>query len=328
MRHPGLTLAGALATAALSASTAFAQGAADAYPARPVTIVIPYGPGGSTDLEARLYTQKLTESLRQPFLIDYKPGAGATIGTAFVARAVPDGYTLLMHTATFSIAPATYGDKSPYDAIKDFAPVSLTTMTPDILVVTASLPVNNVREYIAYAKANPGRLNFGTSGMGGINHISGAWLHSTTNTAVTFVHYKGGNDIMRTLVSGEIQSVVAPPLIVLPHVKSGKVRALAVTTADRVSFLPDLPSLQEEGVPNCDWANWVAAFAPARTPAAIVNKLGAEFSRIVKLPDIVQKLGQGKVMVGSTPEELRKLVAREVPAWKKIVLENGIKSGD
>jgi len=328
MANSRIPMFGSLMIALCVSATAQAQSGVDSYPSKPVTIVIPYVPGGSSDVEARLYTQKITESLHQPFIFDYKPGAGATIGTAFVAKAAPDGYTLLMTTASFTVAPALMMDKSPYDPIKDFAPISITTLTPDLLLVKAALPVKSVAEYIAYAKANPFKLNFATSGAGGINHLAGAWLHSTTNTMATYIHYKGGADVMRSLVSGEADSGVTPPLTAIPHIKSGKVRVLGVTTSERVKFMPEYPTVIEEGVPGYEWSQWVAVFAPGKTPPAIVNKLGAEFGKAAKLPDVIQKLEQGKLVVGSTPEQLRRLVAREVLAWRKVVQDTGIKLED
>ena len=316
-----------LLAAALSSGAALSQSGVD-YPSKPVTFIVPYVPGGTSDVEARLYGQKLQESLRQPFVFDYKPGAGSTIGTAFVARSAPDGHTLLIHTATFTVAPALYGDRTPYDPIRDFAPVSITTMTPNFMLVNAGMPVRTMKEYLAHVRANPGKVNFGTSGVGGINHLAAAWMHNTVGAKVTYIHYKGGSDTLRTLVSGETDVAYAPPLSSLPYVKSGKLRLLALTTGERARIFPDVPTLIEEGIPGYEWSQWVAVFAPAKTPAAIVNKLGAEFGRIAKLPDVVQKLEQGKLVVGSTPEELRKLVAREVPAWKKIVQESGIKIDD
>ena len=174
------------ATALLSAG-AFAQ-SADNYPSRPVTVVLPYVPGGTTDIEARLYGEKIQANLKQPFVVDYKPGAGTTIGAAFVAKSAPDGHTLFMNTASFTVAPALYGDKSPYDPIRDFAPISITTMTPNFILVNAKMPIRNMKEYIAYVKANPEKVNFGTSGVGGINHLAGAWMHSLIDGKVTYIH--------------------------------------------------------------------------------------------------------------------------------------------
>jgi tripartite-type tricarboxylate transporter receptor subunit TctC len=316
-----------IAACLLSAGANVVQGQSN-YPSRPVTIIIPYAPGGTTDIEARLYTQKIGERMGQPFVLDYKPGAGATLGAGQAAKAAPDGYTLLMHTATFTVAPALYGSKTPYDPIRDFAPISITTMTPDVFIVNASFPAKNLKEYIAYAAANPGKINFGTSGLGGINHLGGAWLHNATKTKVTFIHYKGGADVIRTVTSGEVHAGVSVPLTVLPQVKAGKMRMLAVTTAERVRFMPDVPTVMEQGVPNYEWSQWVGAFAPVKTPAAIIDRLGAEFARAAKLPDVVKALENGKLVVGSTPEELRKLVAREVPAWRRIVEESGAKLED
>jgi tripartite-type tricarboxylate transporter receptor subunit TctC len=313
----------AASTLLLTWSGANAQ-SADNFPSRPVTIVLPYVPGGTTDIEARLYGEKLTASLKQPFVVDFKPGAGTTIGGAFVAKAAPDGHTLLMNTASFTVAPALYGARSPYDPIRDFAPVSITTMTPNFILVNAKLPVRNMKEYIAYAKANPGKLNFGTSGIGGINHLAGEWMHGLIGAKVTYIHYKGGSDTLRTLASGETDAAYAPPLTALPLIKAGKMRALAITTGERARILPDYPTIIED-IPGYEWSQWVGVFAPAKTPPAIVNKLGAEFGRAAKQPDVIAKLEQGKMVVGSSPDELRKLVAREVPAWRKLVQETGAK---
>ncbi len=311
------------ATALLSGGALAQQSAAD-YPSRPVTIILPYVPGGTTDIEARLYNEKLQASLKQPFLVDFKPGAGTTIGAAFVMKSNPDGYTLLMNTASFTVAPALYGDRSPYDPIKDFAPVSITTMTPNFILVNNNLPVKTLKEYIAYVRANPNKVNFGTSGIGGINHLAGAWMHGLIGAKVTYIHYKGGNDTLRTLVSGETDAAFAPPLTALPYVKSGKIKALAVTTGERARILPDYaPAIDD--IPGYEWSQWVGVFAPAKTPPAIVAKLGVEFGKAAKQPDVIAKLEQGKMVVGSTPDELRKLVAREVPAWKKLVVETGAK---
>jgi len=326
MTYTRMTMIG-IAAMMLQAGSMPAQGQTS-YPTRPVTIIIPYAPGGTTDIEGRLYAQKVSERLGQPFLIDYKPGAGTTIGTGIAAKAAPDGYTLLMHTATFTVAPALYGSKTPYDPIRDFAPISITTMTPDVFIVNANFPAKTLKEYIDYARTNPGKINFGTSGLGGINHLGGAWLHNATNTKVTFVHYKGGADVIRTVVSGEVHAGVSVPLTVLPQVKAGKMRMLAVTTGERVKFMADVPTVMEEGVPNYEWSQWVGVFAPVKVSRDIIEKLGAEFARAARLPDVVQALERGKLVVGSTPEELRRLVAREVPAWRKIVQESGAKLED
>lgn len=314
------------ALAALQCGGALAQSAqsADNYPSRPVTIVLPYVPGGTTDIEARLYNEKLATALKQPFLVDYKPGAGTTIGAAYVMRSNPDGHTLLMNTASFTVAPALYGDKSPYDPVKDFAPISITTMTPNFFLVNNNIPVKTVKEYIAYVKANPGKVNFGTSGVGGINHLAGAWMHGLIGGKVTYIHYKGGSDTLRTLASGETDAAYAPPLTALPLIKAGKMKALAVTTGERARILPDYAPLIDD-IPGYEWSQWVGVFAPIKTPAAIVAKLGVEFGKAARQPDVIAKLEQGKMVVGSTPEELRKLVAREAPAWKKLVIETGAK---
>lgn len=318
--------AAAVLCASLGSSVATAQDAAAGYPSRTVTIISPFVPGGSTDNGARLYTQKLTEMLGKPFVMDFKPGAGATLGTNYVARSAPDGHTLLITTASFTISAATYKDL-PYDPVKDLAPVSLTLKRPALLMVHPSLPVKTYPEYMAHAKANPGKLNFGTSGAGGSYHIVGAWLHGLTGTSVTFVHYKGAGQLFIDQIAGRVDVSPTSLFNALPMIKSGKVRAIALVSAERSPLLPDLKTVAEQGLPGLDYSTWEGIFAPAATPPAIVNKLAGEFAKIAKMPDVLEKFKEdGTIMVGSSAPEFRKHVVNEIVRWKKVVQDNNIKA--
>lgn len=310
----------------LVAGAALAQGVADAYPSKPVVMVIPFPPGGPTDLDARLYTQKLTENMRQQFLLDYRPGAGSTLGTAYVAKVAPDGYTLLVVTTGFNVAPAMYRSL-PYDSVADFAPVALLTKRSSLLVVHPSLPVKSVAEYVAYARANPGKLNFGTPGSGGAPHLAGEWLHNLTNTKATFVHYKGTAQMVLDLVAGRLDAAISVPAGVLAHARSGKLRLLASSGAERSKLLADVPTIAEGGVAGYDYTGGLGVLAPRGTPAPIVNKLSAEFARVSKSPDVFQKLAEdGNVLtVSSTPEQFRQHILTEVTRWRKVVADSGIK---
>ena len=315
--------------AAITSGPLLAQGTAGAanFPNKPVTIVLPFTPGASTDIETRLYQPRLMEFLKQPMLIDYRPGAGASLGTIYVAKSAPDGYTILAITSGFTVYPAFFPvDKLPYDPSKDFAPLSLINRRTAMLLVHPSLGVKNYQEYIAYARANPGAINFGTSGAGGAVHLPGAWLHNMTNTQATFIHYKGTGPLLPDLVAGRVHATYAFPVVTMPFVKAGKLRALGVTSADRIKNLPDIPAVQEQ-VPGFDFTSWLGAFVPARTPTAIVNRLGAEFAKMARDPEIVRKLADEHyfVSVGSTPEQFRQYIAPQFDFWRKLVRDNGIK---
>ncbi len=312
------------ATALLGAASACAQ----AYPSRPVVIINPF-PGGATEIGARIYSQKLTESLGKPFVVDYKPGGGSVIATNFVAKAPADGHTLLISSASFTISAATHPDL-PYDPIKDIAPISLTLIKPAMLMVHPSLPVNNFEEYIAYAKANPDKLNFGTTGAGGSYHLVGAWLHSLTNTQVTFAHYKGTSALFADQMAGRIH--VSPSSIFngLPHIKSGKLRAIIILSKERSSQLPGMKTVAEQGIPEFDYSSWEGMFTGGAVPRSIVATLSSEFGKIAKMPDVIQKFSgtDGSLVVGSTSEQFRQHVATEIGRWRKIVKDNNIKAVD
>ena len=315
------------ALAALVSTPVLSADSAGAFPSRPVTIVLPFTSGGSTDIETRLYQPRLIEFLKQPALIDYKPGAGSSLGTIYVAKSAPDGYTILAISTGFSVYPAFFPiDKQPYDTVKDFSPLSLINERFAMLLVRQGLPVKNFQEYVAYTKANPGKLNFGTSGAGGIFHIAGAWLHSLIKTEVTFVHYKGAGPMNNDLVAGRLDAAPGLPFVVAPHVKSGKMVPIANMTATRSKFMPDLVPIAESGVPEYDYTSYSAYVGPAGMPAAIVNRWNAAFAFVAKAPEVISRMETNSAeMVGSSTETLRKKLIAEQARYRKIVQENGMK---
>ena len=260
------------------------------YPERPIRIVVAYTPAGATDILARTVGQKLTEAWGQPVIIDNRPGANGNIGTEYAAKATADGYTLLMVTAgTHGINPSLYR-KLGFDAVKDFAPVSLVAMVPNVFVVNNAVPVKDVKEFIAYAKANPGKLNYGSPGNGSTAHLSMELFKSMTGIQMLHIPYKGSAGVLADLIGGQIVATMdnMPPYV--PQVKAGKIRALAVSPLRRSPALPDVPTVAEAGVPGYDSGAWFGLVAPAHTPKDIVNKLSRETARILKLPDVNARL--------------------------------------
>jgi len=301
--------------------------AAADYPSKPIRIIVAYTPAGTTDILARIIGQKFTEVWKQPTIVDNRPGAGGNIGTEIAAKSAPDGYTLLMTTAgPHGINPTLY-PRLAFDPVKDFAPVSLVAMVPNILVVNNSLPVKNVRELVALAQSKPGALAFGAPGIGSTGHLSMELFKSMTGTNLVFVPYKGSAPTLQDLMGGQIQVVIdnMPPY--LPQVKAGKIRALAVSTAKRSAAVPDLPTIAEAGVKGYEAAAWFGLVAPAGTPKDIVDKLAAETAAILKFPDVRDKLaGQGAEPVGDTPAEFSAFISAEIAKWAKVVKESGAKA--
>lgn len=293
------------------------------FPSKPVTVIVPYAPGGFAGIETQVYATKMSALSGQQFLVDYKAGATGAIGAAHVARARPDGYTLLTVTGGFTIFPAFRNDL-PFDILKDFAPVSWISSRVSVLLVSNNLPVKNFEEYIAYARANPGKVNFGTAGVGGINHLSGAWIDSATRTKVTYVHFKGTP--VGEVVAGRIDAVPAGLVASLSFIKSGKARALAVMGDERSPQLPGVPTIAEQGIPGYNVNSWLGFVAPAATPPAIVNKLSETFNKAAKSPDVAGPMeAEGIRTIGSTPAQLRQLMVTEVERWKKVVQDGNIR---
>lgn len=314
-----MAMAGWLATPAV-----LAQAGAESYPARMVTIVVPFAAGGPTDNEGRIYATRLSETLGQQFVLDFKPGAGARVATQFLMKSPADGYTLMYTASTLSVTPLMYSDL-PYDLYKVLAPVSLLSKRYALMVVHPGLPVRNLAEYIAYAKANPGRVNLATAGAGGAQHLTGVWLNSLTGTEATMVHYKGTGAVMPDLLSGRSHVYFSTLLTALPHLKSGKLRAIAQASLERHPAFPDLPTMVEGGLPGFEYSSWLGLLAPGATPLPVRARLAAEINRIVKAPDIVARVGSELQLIGSTPAEFERYYLGEHERWKKLVKDANIK---
>jgi len=306
------------------AGSASAQESASAFPSKVVTIVVPVATGGANDQEARVYATKMSVIMGKAFVLDYKPGAGSTIGTGYVAKSAPDGYTLLAISPNFTVLPLLYKNVN-FDPLRDFAPVSQMSQRTTVLLVSPGFAAKSIAEYLSYARNNPGKINFGTAGAGSGTHLAGAWLHSASSTSVTFVHYKGIGPAMLDLITGRVDATAAILAPSMPQIKSGKVRAIAIMNAERSKLQPDLPTVAEQGLAGYNWATWLGFVAPAATPAAIVNKLSENFARVVKLPDVIASLeAEGSLLVGNTPAQFRQILATDAAIWRKVVQDNGI----
>jgi tripartite-type tricarboxylate transporter receptor subunit TctC len=314
------TLAGFLAGAVLAAMPAYA---ADAWPARPITLVVPFAPGGTTDIIARAVGQALGEALQQTVIVDTRPGAGGTLGAASAAKAPADGYTFFMATVAHTMAPGLY-KTLPYDFSKDLDPIGLVALTPNVLVVNPSLPVKTVAELIAYIKANPGTVSYGSAGKGSTEHLSGELFRSMTGTEIAHIPYKGGAPMMTDLISGQIQMAIETSPSAAPHVRSGRVLALAVTTPKRSSAYPGVPTLDEAGVKGFDVTTWFALMAPRGTPPAIEGRVNAELTRLLKRPDIQKRFEEQGVSAGDmTPQQLSGFIRSETAKWGKVAKASG-----
>lgn len=301
------------------------QALAQAYPTKPVKIVVPFGPGGFTDVVARILGVKLSESLGQPVVIENKPGAGSMIGTDQVAKAAPDGHTLLIVSSTHVISPWIYKNV-PYDPIKGFTPVTKLVDSPYVLLTNPKVPVKNVQEFIAMAKANPDKVHYASSGNGSAQHLIGGLFASMTKTQLKHVPYRSSNLASTDLVAGVVESSFAGVPNALSQVPNGRLNALAVTSAKRIPQLPNVPTMQEAGVPGYDATIWLALLAPAGTPATIVGRLNSEIAKIMINPENQKAMFDAGVQVSlSTPEALSQLMVSEMDKWGKVVKEAGIK---
>jgi tripartite-type tricarboxylate transporter receptor subunit TctC len=303
----------------------FAQ--AETYPSKPIRFVVPYPAGGPLDTVARLLGQKVSESVKQPVIVDNKPGAGGNIGADAVAKSAPDGYTILLGAvATHAINPTLY-KSIPYDAARDFIPVTQVASTPNVLVVNPSVPAANVREFIAYAKANPGKLNFGSGSTGSAGHLAGELFKAMAGVDMTHVPYKGAAPAMNDLIGGQIQLMFDNLASALGQVRAGRVRALAVTTATRTPLAPELPTIAESGLPGFDINTWFGIFVPANTPREVVDRLHGEFTRALALPDVKERmLTLGAEPVGSTPEEFAAYIRAEGAKYARVIKASGAKA--
>jgi tripartite-type tricarboxylate transporter receptor subunit TctC len=310
-----------LLCAALAASPLRPAAGAEAYPQKPVRLVVPFSPGGGTDLLARAVSDKLTEVLGVTVIIDNRAGAGSTIGTAQVARATPDGYTLLFTSASYTFAPYFYQDL-PYDPVKDFKPVTMFGSLPNTLVVHPSLPVRSVKELLALARKRPGEIHYGSAGRGSNVHLTTELLLYMAKIRMTQVPYKGMGPAQIGLMSGEVQVLLPAFQSIYPFVKSGQVRALAVTTMQRSPLLPDLPTVNEAGVPGYDKSAWFGLFAPAAVPEPIIARIYQAVAKVLKDPEIVKRLAaEGAVARGEPPAEFDAFVRAELATWAKLIRE-------
>ncbi len=313
------------AALAFNTAPACAQIAIGDYPSRPVTLIDPAGAGSSSELIFRVFNQSIQESTGKRFIIDSKPGAGTTLGTAYVAKAQPDGYTLLIVNTGFVLTPSVYPDL-PYDTIRDFSAVSLMMKTVFVMVVHPAAPFRNIREYVAYARQHPDELNYGTTGMGSSNHMPGALLHYMTGTRVTFVQYKTPPQRMLDLIAGRIHVAMGTPTLAMQYIKDAKLRAIGVTSDRRLPIWPDLPTVAEQGVPGYDYTGAVGLVAPAKTPPAIINKLNELYVKTLKDSSISNKIeAEGSLVGGSSPEEFRQHLVRETNKWRTLIKETGLK---
>lgn len=320
-----------LVALAFAAQPAYAQkpnpteAPARGYPIKPVRMVVGLAPGGATDILARSLSQRLSDKMGRSFVVDNRSGAGGTIASAIVAKAPADGYTLLTVSAGYSISAALYSDL-PYDPLKDLVPISRIAESPFLVVSHPSLPVKNVKELIALAKAKPGGLNFAYAGNGSSGHLTGELFKSMAGIKTNDVPYKGAGPAMIDVLAGHADLMVANILSSLPHVRSGKLRALALTGGKRSRIIPELPTVSESGVPGYAVASWYGVLAPKGTPADIVSKLNGEIGTIMKSPAMKQWLEQdGAEPVDATPEEFGRHIATEIARWRKVVKEAGIR---
>ncbi len=299
--------------------------AAQVWPAKPVRVVIPWPPGGSNDAVGRIVMQKVSESLGQQFVVDNRPGASGAIGAEPVAKAPPDGYTIMVHSTTHLGNQHLY-KKLPYDVIRDFAPVGTLAAQPGALAIHPSLPVKTVKEFIALARARPGQINYSSSGNGSAPHLSMALLTSMTGIDLVHVPYKGGAPQVTALLGGESQASLATVSTVIVHVKAGRLRALGVSSAKRSAMLPEVPTIAEAGVPGYEMSPWIGVYAPANTPKAIIDKLNAEVNKALKHPDVAQSLtNQVLDPMPGTTDDFAQRIRIDFEKYGKLIKATGMK---
>lgn len=320
-RRTVLAAAGAACALALAPLAAHAQAA---FPTRPITIVVPFSAGGTTDILARVIGQYMSKDLGQPVIVDNRAGAGGNIGAQNVARAAPDGYTILMGTVgTHAINQSLY-KKMPFDPIKDFAPLSRVALVPNLLVANPAQPFKSVKELIAYAKANPGKVTFGSSGSGTSIHLSGEMFQHMAGVKMQHVPYRGSSPAVTDLLGGQIAVMFDNMPSAIGHVKAGKLRALAVTTPKRSPALPDVPTIAEAGVPGYSATSWFGLLAPANTPAPVVARLNASILKALADPEVKKKMAeQGAEPFGEKPEQFAEFIRSETAKWGTIVKQSG-----
>jgi len=305
----------------LAAGSAFAQG----YPARPVRVLVPFSAGGTVDIVARIVGAKLASDLGQPFLVENKPGAGGTIAAAQLAKSPGDGYTLMMMSQALAYSASLYPDL-PYDTLRDLAPIAFVGATPNALVVTHLLPVRTVQEFLAYARANPGRIAYGSAGVGSAGHLAVELLQSLTGTRLTHVPYKGNAPVLTDLIGGQIQVSLLTMPSVMPYVKGGKVRAIATSGSRRSPALPEVPTIAEAGVPGYEYTPWYGMFGPGTLPKEQIARLNAAVNKALAEAGLGEKLAQqGLEVHAMASDQFREIVRGDVARWGKIIRELGIR---
>jgi len=321
------TLSRALVGAALALATSPSPAQPSAFPDRPIHFVVGFTPGGPSDILSRALGQKLAEQWGQQVVIENRPGAGGNIAAEAVARSAPDGYTWLLGNNSILATNASLYRKLGYDPVKDFAPVALVAIQPNILVVNPQVPASSVRELIALARAKPGQLNYASSGSGAAAHLSGELFKAMTGVDMVHVPYKGAQPALTDVIAGQAQLMFATSASVLPYVKSGRLRALAVTTAQRSATVPELPTVAEAGVPGFESITWHGVVVPAATPAPLVERLNRDIVAVLQMPDVRERLAAlGAEVVGGTPSAFADYIAKEIPKWTKVVKDSGARA--
>jgi tripartite-type tricarboxylate transporter receptor subunit TctC len=307
----------------LCAATPFAL--AQSYPSKPVRLVVPLAPGGGGDIVARLIAQKISEPLGQTVIVDNRPGGSTIIGTEVVARSAPDGYTLVMATSSHGINPSLY--KLPFDPVKDFSGVAFVATSPMMLTVHPAVPAKTVKDLVAIAKASPGKLNYASSGTASIVHLAGELFNLSAGVKTVHIPYKGTGPALNDLLGGQIDMMFASPVPTIPHVKAGRLRAIAMASTQRSPAMPELPTVAEGGFPGFEAATYFIVLGPANLPAAIVNRLHAEIVKAAQLADVKERLSsQGASVVGGSPQQAMAHIESEIARWSKVVKAAGIKA--
>ena len=307
----------------LTALTSIAS--AQSFPDKPITLVVPNPPGGLVDTSARLLSEPLTRVIGQTVVVDNKPGASGNIAYQFVANAKPDGYTLLISYSGYHVGNPALMDKLPWDPVKDFSPIALLTVSTNVIAVHPSVPVNNLKEFIAYAKANPGKLNYASQGNGSVSHIGTEMFKQTTGVEMVHVPYKGSGPAIQDVLAGQVQVFITTPPSVMQHVQSGKLKGLAVTGKNRHPGMPNVPTTAEAGLPSFQLESWVGLFAPAGTPAPVVAKLTDSVKKSFTLPEVKERADAAGVELRYlTPAATDALVKKELPYWNKVIKSSNI----
>ena len=326
MTREGAILNGQILPVALCGLLAACDAWAQPYPAKPVRIVVGFPAGAAADIAARVIGVKLAEALGQQVIVDNRPGAGSSIGAELVAKSPPDGYTLFVATAANAINAGLYA-RLPFDLARDFTPIVLVTAVPNILVVHPSLPVRSVKDLIALAKSRPGQLNYASSGPGTVVHLSAELFSAMAGVKMTHIPYKGSPPAVTDVIAGQCALIFSPSSTVLPHMGSGRLRALAVTTASRLAMLPDVPTVAESGLPGFETSIWFGFVGPARTPEAVVARLNADTLKVLALPDVRQQLAAQTIEVlGGTPAGFAAYIREEIAKWARVIKLSGAKA--